>query len=65
MYRLWSKCVPNEPQTNPMTFKIKLTHNFELLSITFSLRHLFSAKIAIFCVFGSIGCREPKQFQSK
>ena len=60
MYPLWSKCVPmNLKQQIPMTFRIKLTHNFGPLSTTFSLRCLFSAKIAIFCVFGSIGYREP------
>ena len=48
-----------------MTFKIKLAHNFGPLSITFSLRHLFSTKMAIFCVFGRTGYQEPKQFQSK
>ena len=65
MYRLWSKCVPMSlKRTNIMTFKIKLTHNFGPLSITFSLRCLFSAKMAIFYVFDRIGYREPKQFQS-
>ena len=65
MYRLWSKCVPMNLKGIPMTFKIKLTHNFGPHSITFSLRRLFSAKMAIFCVFGCIEYREPKQFQSK
>ena len=65
MYRLWSKCVPMNLKQTPMTVKIKLTHNFGPLSIIFSLRRLFPAKIAIFCVFGRIGYREPKQFQSK
>ena len=65
MYRLWSKWVPMNPKRTPMTFLIKLTHNFGPLSITFSLRHLFSAKMAIFCVFGRIGYRETKQVQSK
>ena len=49
----------------PMTFEIKLTHNFGSLSITFSLIRLFSAKMAIFCVFGPIEYREPTQFRSK
>ena len=65
MYRLWWKCVPMSLKRTNMTFKVKLTHNFGPLSITFSLRCLFSAKMAIFCVFGRIGYREPKQFQSK
>ena len=65
MYRLWSKCVPMSLKRTNMTFKVKLTHNFGPLSIIFSLRCLFSAKMAIFCVFGRIGYREPKQFQSK
>ena len=65
MYRLWSKCVPVNLKRTPMTFKIKLTHNFGPLSITFSLKCLFPAKMAIFYVFGCIGYREPKQFQSK
>ena len=56
---------PNEPQTNPYDIKIKLTRNFGPLSITFSLRRLFSAKMAIFCLFGRIGYREPERFQSK
>ena len=55
MYRLWSKCVPMNLKRIPMTLKIKLTHNFGPLSITFSLRCLSSAKMAIFCVFGPIG----------
>ena len=41
-----------EAQKTPMTFKIKLNHNFGPLSITFSFRRLFSAKMAIFCVYG-------------
>ena len=49
----------------PMTFKIKMTYNFGPLSITFSLRHPFSAKMTILCVFCRIGYREPKQLQSK
>ena len=65
MYRLWSKCVPVDLKRTPMTFKIKLTHNFGPLSIIFSLKCLFPAKIAIFKGFGRIGYREPKQFQSK
>ena len=65
MYRLWSKCVPMNLKRTPMTFKIKSTHNFGPLSITFSLRRLFSAKMAILCVFGHREYREPKQFQSK
>ena len=65
MYRLWSKCVPMNLKRIPITFEIKLTHNFGPLSITFSLRRLFSAKMAIFCVFGRIEYQEPKQFQSK
>ena len=65
MYRLWSKCVPMNLKRTPMTFQIKLTHTFGPLSITFSLRRLFSAEIAIFCVFGRIEYQEPKQFQSK
>ena len=65
MYRLWSKCVPVDLKRTPMTFKIKLTHNFGPLSITFSLKCLFPAKMGIFKVFGRIGYREPKQFQSK
>ena len=65
MYRLWSKCVPVDLKRTPMTFKIKLTHNIGPLSITFSLKCLFPAKMAIFKVFGCIGYREPKQFQSK
>ena len=65
MYRLWSKCVPMNIKQTPMTFKIKLTHNFGPLSITFSLRHLFSAKMALFCVFGRTEYQEPEQFQSK
>ena len=64
MYRLWSKCVSINLKRTPMTFKIELTHNCGPLSITFSLRRLFSA-IAIFCVFGRIGYWEPKQFPSK
>ena len=64
MYRLWSKRVPMSLKRTNMTFKIKLTHNFGPLSITFNLRCLFSAKMAIFCVFDRIGYREPKQFQS-
>ena len=58
------KMCSNEPQTNPMTFKIKMIHNFGPLSITFIIRRLFPAKIDIFCVFGRIGYREPKQLQS-
>ena len=46
----------------PMTFTIKFTRNFGPLNITFSLRCLFSAKMAIFCVFDHIGYREPKEF---
>ena len=65
MYRLWSKCVPVNLKRTPVTFKIKLTHNFGPLSITFSLKCLFPAKMAILKVFGRIGYREPKQFQSK
>ena len=65
MYRLWSKCVPGDLKRTPMTFKIKLTHNFGPLSITFSLKCLFPAKVVIFKVFGRIGYRELKQFQSK
>ena len=65
MYRLWSKCVPVDLKRTPMTFKIKLTHNFGPLSITFSLKCLFPAKMAIFKVFGRIGYGEPKQFLSK
>ena len=65
MYRLWSKCVPMNLKRTPMTFKIKLIHNFGPLSITFSLRRPFSAKMARFCVFGRVENREPKQFQSK
>ena len=65
MHRLWSKTVPVNLKQTPMTFKIKLTHNFGPLIITFSLRRLFSAKMATFCVFGRIEYREPKQFQSK
>ena len=65
MYRLWSKCVPMNLKWTNMTFKIKLTHNFGPLSITFSLRCSFSAKMAIFFVFGRIGYRELKQFQSR
>ena len=65
MYRLWSKCVPMNLKRIPMTFKIKLTHNFGPLSITFSLRGLFSAKMTIFCAFGHIEYRQPEQFQSK
>ena len=68
MFRLWSKCVPMNLKRTPMTFEIKLTHNIGPLNITFSLRRLFSAKMAIFCVFGDfcrMGYREPKQFQSK
>ena len=38
MYRLWSKCVPMNLKRAPMTIKIKLTHSFGPLSITFSLR---------------------------
>ena len=64
MYWLWSKCAMNLKRT-PMTFKIKLTHNFGPFSITFSLRRLFSAKMTIFCVFCRIGYQEPKYFQSK
>ena len=47
MYQLWSKCLPVDLKRTPMTFKIKLTHNFEPLSITFSLKCLFPAKMAI------------------
>ena len=65
MYRLWSKCVPMNLKRTPMTIQIKLTHNFGPLSITFSLRHPFSAEMAIFCVFGHIEYQEPKPFQSK
>ena len=65
MYRFWSKCVPMNLKRIPMTFKIKLTDNFGPLSITFSHRCLFSAKMTIFCVFDRIEYREPKQFQSK
>ena len=65
MYRLWPKCVPMNLKRTPMTFRIKLTHNFAPLSITFSLTGLFSAKMAIFWVFGRISYREHKQFQSK
>ena len=64
MYRLWSKCVPMSLKRTNMTFQIKLTHNFGPLSITFSPKCLFSAKMAIFCVFDRIGYRKPKQFQS-
>ena len=64
MYRLWSKFVLMNLKRTPMTFKIKLTHNFGPLSITFSLKCLFSTEMAI-CVFGHIEYREPKQFQSK
>ena len=32
MYRLWSKCVPMNLKRTPMTFRIKLTHNFGPLS---------------------------------
>ena len=48
MYRLWSKCVLVDLKRTPMTFKIKLTHNFGPLSVTFSLKCLFPAKMAIF-----------------
>ena len=48
-----------------LIFRIKLTHNSGPLSITFSHRCLFSAKMAIFCVFGRKEYREPKQLQSK
>ena len=65
MYRLWFKCVPMNLKRIPMTFKIKLTDNFGPHTITFSLRRLFSAEMTIFCVFGRIEYREPKQFQSK
>ena len=65
MYRLWSKWVPMNLKWTPMTFEIKLTHNFGQLGVTFGLRCQFSAKMAIFCVFDRIGYREPKQFQSK
>ena len=65
MFWLWSKCVSMNLKRTPMTFKMKLAHNFGPLSITFILGHLFLAKTAIFCVFGRIGYREPKQFQSK
>ena len=65
MYRLWSKCVPVDLKRTPMTFKIKLTQNFGPLSITFILKCLFPAKMAIFQVLGRIGYQEPKQFQSK
>ena len=64
-YQVWSKCVPMNLKRTPLTFKIKLTHNFGPLSITFSLKCLFSAKMAILCVFGCIEHWEPKQFQSK
>ena len=37
MYRLWSKCVPMNLKRTPMTFKIKLTHNFGPLSCLASL----------------------------
>ena len=65
MYRLRSKCVPVNLKRIPMIFRIKLTHNSGPLSITFSHRCLISAKMAIFCVFGHIEYREPKQLQSK
>ena len=65
MYRLWSKCVQMNLKRTPLTFKIKLTHNFGPLGIIFSLRLIFLAKMGIFCIFGRIGYREPKQFQSK
>ena len=42
-----------------------MTHNFGLLSITFSLKCLFSAKMAICCIIGRIGYRESKRYQSK
>ena len=48
------KMCPTNLKQTPMIFKIKLTHNFGPLSITFSLRYLFSAKMTIFCVFGRI-----------
>ena len=64
-YRLWSKCVPMNLKQTPMTLKIKLTHIFGPLNITFSLRCLFSAKMVIFCVFCHIAYWELKQFQWK
>ena len=54
-YRWWSKCVPVNLKWTPMTFKIKLTHNFGPLSITFSLRCLFSAKWPYFLYLAVYG----------
>ena len=54
-----SKCVLMNLKRTPMTYKIKFTHNFGPLNITFSLRRLFSAKMGTFCVFGRIEYREP------
>ena len=60
MYRLWSKCVPINLKRTPMTFQIKLTHNFGSFSITLNLIRLFSAKLTMFCVFGRIGTENLK-----
>ena len=65
MYRLWSKCVPMNLKQTPMKFKIKLLHNFDPLASLLASHPYFSVKTAIFCVFGRIEYREPKQFQSK
>ena len=45
------KMCSNEPQTNPMTLKIKLTHNFRPLASLLASDPYFQLKWPILCIW--------------